>query len=72
MLIVDGLKDVGEWALAEQIMKAFCRMCVDHGFYENFCPETGEGFYDSAYTWTSSVFMIFANELFTTVASKSD
>jgi len=61
MLIVTGLLDIGQDELAKTIVRAFCRMCVDNGFYENFDAKTGAGHYDTAYTWTSSVFMIFAS-----------
>lgn len=64
MLAVCGLADIGEDDLARTIMEAFCRMCADHGFHENFSPRTGEGHYCPAYTWTSSVFMMFAHQLF--------
>jgi putative isomerase len=63
MLITSGLDDIGEHELARTIKRAFCEMCKKHGFYENFDPVTGEGYYDPAYTWTSSVFMMFANQL---------
>lgn len=63
MLITSGLIDIGENELAHTIMRAFCEMCKEHGFYENFDPVTGKGYYDTAYTWTSSVFMLFANML---------
>lgn len=63
MLVTSGLQDVGENELAGSIMRSFCDMCKEHGFYENFDPVTGKGYYDSAYTWTSSVFMMFANQL---------
>lgn len=63
MLITSGLIDIGESELAYKIMRAFCEMCKEHGFYENFDPVTGKGYYDTAYTWTSSVFMLFANML---------
>ena len=62
MLIVTGLLDIGQDELAKTIVRAFCRMCVENGFYENFDAKTGAGNYDSAYTWTSSVFMIFASQ----------
>jgi glycogen debranching enzyme len=62
MLIVCGLMEVGETELARKIVRGFCDMCRDHGFYENFSPVTGEGHFDPAYTWTSSVFMIFQSE----------
>jgi putative isomerase len=63
MLVTHGLTEIGEHDLAHTIMQGFCRMCAAHGFYENFSATTGEGHYDTAYTWTSSVFMIFAHEL---------
>lgn len=61
MLVTSGLLEIGQTELAHSIMRSFCQLCVDHGFYENFDPVTGKGYYDSAYTWTSSVFMLFAN-----------
>lgn len=63
MLITSGLQEIGETDLAITIMKRFCDMCAEHGFYENFDPVSGKGYYDPAYTWTSSVFMMFANQL---------
>jgi len=63
MLVVSGLLEVGEKELAGTIMRSYCKLCVDHGFAENFNPKTGDGLYCPAYTWTSSVFMLFAREL---------
>jgi glycogen debranching enzyme len=63
MLITTGLQEIGEHDLARTIMRGFCDMCREHGFAENFHPVTGKGLYCPAYTWTSSVFMIFASEL---------
>jgi putative isomerase len=63
MIVVSGLMDVGEEELATELMRLFCDMCKQNGFYENFDPVTGKGYFDSAYTWTSSVFMIFAEQL---------
>ena len=62
MLIVTGLLEIGEDALAHTIVEGFCRLCEKSGFHENFDAKTGEGCYDTAYTWTSSVFMIFASQ----------
>jgi putative isomerase len=62
MLVVTGLADIGENALLKTIVDAFCRICVENGFYENFDAMTGAGHFDTAYTWTSSVFMIFASQ----------
>lgn len=63
MLVTSGLLEIGETRLATSIMRSFCDLCKASGFYENFDPITGKGYYDTAYTWTSSVFMMFANQL---------
>jgi len=63
MLITAGLDETGEHELSHTIKRAFCELCKAHGFYENFDPVTGDGYYDPAYTWTSSVFMMFASQL---------
>jgi hypothetical protein len=63
MLITSGLMDIGERELARTVVRSFCDMCKENGFYENFDPITGRGYYDTAYTWTSSVFMMFSNQL---------
>jgi len=67
MLITSGLLDIGQRDLARSLMESFCDMCAENGFYENFDPVSGKGYYDTAYTWTSSVFMMFANWLHTNV-----
>lgn len=63
MIAVCGLLEIGEEELAGKIVKGFCEACRENGFYENFDPITGKGYYDTAYTWTSSVFMIFVEQL---------
>ncbi len=63
MLVTTGLQEIGEHDLANTIMRGFCQMCREHGFAENFHPVTGNGLYCPAYTWTSSVFMLFARDL---------
>jgi glycogen debranching enzyme len=62
LLVVHGLADMGENGLARTIARAFCTMCEQSGFAENFNAKTGVGHFDPAYTWTSSVFMILASE----------
>ena len=62
MLIVTGLLDIGETELATTIVEGFWRLCEKSGFCENFDAKTGDGCYDTAYTWTSSVFMILASQ----------
>jgi len=62
MIIVDGLNRCGEEKLVKEIVEKFCDMCKKSGFAENFNALTGEPLRDPSYTWTSSVFLILANE----------
>lgn len=62
MIIVDGLWNAGEKEFAREIAYKFCSMCKKSGMAENFNALTGEALRDHAYTWTSSVFLILANE----------
>ncbi len=63
MLIVDGLISAGEKELAREISLKFCEMIKKSGMAENFDAQSGDGLRDRAYTWTSSVFLMLANEL---------
>jgi putative isomerase len=49
--------------LAKKVREDFCRMAQQGGMYENFDATTGDGLRDPAYTWTSSVYLIFAHQL---------
>jgi len=62
MLIVDGLRDMGEDRLVQTISRRYCRSAAGCFYRENFHALTGEGLMDFAYTWTSSVHMILAHE----------
>jgi glycogen debranching enzyme len=62
MLLVDGLAHSGQEGLAGEVARRFCKMCSNSGFAENFDALTGEGLRDLAYTWTSSVWLILAND----------
>ena len=63
MLLAEGLDSAGEHALAKKVREDFCRMAQRSGMYENFNAISGDGLRDPAYTWTSSVFLIFAHQL---------
>jgi putative isomerase len=63
MLIAEGLDSAGEYSLAKKVREDFCRMAQQSGMNENFNAITGEGLRDPAYTWTSSVYLIFAHQL---------
>ncbi len=61
LMIVDGLHDAGENELSEDLAERFCRLVATHGFGENHDALTGEIHYDPAYTWSASVFQLFAH-----------
>jgi hypothetical protein len=65
MIVVDGLRQAGETELARDVAERFCRMAAKSDFAENYDALTGADLCDSAYTWTSSVFLILANEYVT-------
>jgi hypothetical protein len=63
MIVAEGLDAAGEKAFANELRIKFCNLVAKSGICENFNASTGEGLRDPAYTWTSSVFLIFAHEL---------
>jgi hypothetical protein len=63
MIIATGLDEMGEYALADLLKERFCLMAQKSGMAENFDAKTGDALRDPAYTWTSSVFLVFAHEL---------
>lgn len=64
MLVAEGLDASGEHAMARKVREDFCKMAQqNNGMYENFDALTGEGLRDAAYTWSSSVYLIFAHQL---------
>jgi glycogen debranching enzyme len=62
MLIEEGLRRSGHVELADTINERFRALCERSGFAENFDAQTGEGLRDRAYTWTASVYLVFAHE----------
>lgn len=56
MLIVNGLMECREKALAQRIAKGFVKACEHGGFAENFSALSGNGLRDRAYTWTAAVY----------------
>jgi hypothetical protein len=63
MILAEGLDSAGEHALAAKLRADFCRMAQQNGMSENYNAVTGTGLRDPAYTWTSSVYLIFAHQL---------
>lgn len=64
MLLAEGLDSIDRRQVADNIRTRFCNMVQKGGMSENFDAITGTGLRDPAYTWTSSVYLIFAHELF--------
>ncbi len=62
MLIEDGLRRGGHADLADTVNARFRALCERSGFAENFDARSGAGLRDRAYTWTASVYLVFAHE----------
>lgn len=62
LLILEGLRAVGEEALARDLARRFCDMAARGGMAENYDALTGAALRDPAYTWTASVFLILGRE----------
>ena len=64
MLLAEGLDASGEHAMARKLRQDFCEMAQQsEGTYENFDALSGKRQRVPAYTWTSSVYLIFAHQL---------
>ena len=63
MIIAEGLEAAGETGFARELRLRFCRMAANSGFPENYDAVSGRPQDDPSYTWTSSVFLIFAHQL---------
>ena len=63
MLIAEGLDSMGQTQLAHDLRVDFCNMALRSGMSENYDAKTGAPLRDPAYTWTSSVYLLFAHEL---------
>jgi hypothetical protein len=62
MIVEEGLRRGGHIALADTVNRRFRALCEESGFAENFDAITGEGLRDRAYTWTASVYLVFADD----------
>lgn len=63
MILAEGLERAGQHKLAMNLRGDFCKMAQESGMSENFDAISGAGLRDPAYTWTSSVYLIFAHQL---------
>lgn len=62
MIILDGLRQLGENELAAKVAEGFCSAVQEGHISECFDAVTGKPLRDPAYTWTASVFLILASE----------
>jgi glycogen debranching enzyme len=63
MILTAALDEMGENTLSDALKERFCIMAQKSGMAENFDAQTGDALRDPAYTWTSSVFLVFAHDL---------
>jgi len=60
LLLIDGLREAGEDALAGTVAGRFLALCRKSGFAENYDAVTGAPLRDRSYTWSASVFLHLA------------
>ncbi|MCR8643970.1 hypothetical protein NV379_15060 [Paenibacillus sp. N1-5-1-14] len=61
-LFIDALEHNGYNEMASRIAEKFMNMTLIGGMAENFDPFSGKGLVDPAFTWTSSVFLLLAEQ----------
>lgn len=61
-LFIDALQVNGYNELASRLASKFMKMTLVGGMAENFDPFSGRGLVDPAFTWTSSVFLMLAEQ----------
>jgi putative isomerase len=70
MMLAEGLDSIGQKQIAHDIRRDFCDMAQKSGeMSENYDAKTGVPLRDPSYTWTSSVYLIFAHQLWMQDAS---
>jgi len=66
-LFIDALQNNGYNGLATALANKFMELTLVGGMAENFDPFSGKGLVDPAFTWTSSVFLLLAEQFATAV-----
>lgn len=61
-LFIDALQNNGYNEFATALAKKFMELTLVGGMAENFDPFSGKGLVDPAFTWTSSVFLLLAEQ----------
>jgi putative isomerase len=64
MILAQSLDEIGQEQFANDLREKFCEMAQEQGMAENYDATTGQALRDPAYTWASSVYLIFAHQLF--------
>jgi hypothetical protein len=54
-MIIEGLRRVGETALADDLRRRTLALVTDHGFAEYFSPLTGDGHGAAEFSWTAAL-----------------
>jgi hypothetical protein len=52
-----------EVEFAKDIRQRFIDLVAQNGFAENFDAQTGQGYHDFHFSWTSGIWLTLANEL---------
>lgn len=61
-MITDGLRAYGEKDFADRIGKDTAELIQNNGFYEYFDPQTGRGLGGDVFSWTSAMWLTWAEE----------
>lgn len=72
LLFVDALDRCGRADLGDELARRFTAMAARSGLAENYDAQTGAGLRDSAFTWTSSVFLLLGHRLLLQQREPSD
>ena len=62
-IAISGLLGCGDRESADALAYDYCRLCSEHGFYENFNAKTGEGNDEKTLSWSVSIFLLLSEYL---------
>jgi glycogen debranching enzyme len=63
LILFDALMACDEVEFAKDIRQRFIDLVAQNGFAENFDAQTGQGYHDFHFSWTSGIWLTLANEL---------
>ncbi|MCE7918612.1 MAG: hypothetical protein DYG85_03730 [Chloroflexi bacterium CFX1] len=64
LILFDALMACGEVEFAGEIRQRFIDLVAQNGFAENFDAQTGQGYHDFHFSWTSGIWLALAHEAF--------